>query len=237
MPPALFKNTLLKSLSPEVIERLSLRPVTFPREHEIEFPGTSIQALSFIEEGLASMSVGFSDGSEVEVGMFGYESVIGASALMGVKRSPNRVSIKIAGYGYSCPIEVARVEFELCGELQQMILRHLQAQLTLTAQTAACNAKHNIEQRLARWLLLCCDRTLRESYNLSQDALADMLGVTRPTISLAAGILKDEGLIDYSRGIIRIIDGSGLEKKACECYRTIKNHLDNYIEFDGGIAV
>jgi len=112
MPQILFKNTILKSLSPAVIERLALSPITLIRRQEIETTGTPIRNLIFIEEGIASTSVIFLDGSEVEVGMFGYESVIGMSALMGTKRSLNRVSTQIDGCGYASPIEVARKEFD-----------------------------------------------------------------------------------------------------------------------------
>ena len=112
------------------------------------------------------------------------------------------------------------------------MLRYVQAQLLQSAQSAACNAKHNMEQRLARWLLLCSDRVHTETFNLSHEFLADMLGSTRPTVSIAAGSLKEEGLIDYNRGVIRILDAKRLEERACECYQVIKNYLDNYAAFD-----
>jgi hypothetical protein len=111
----LLKTPLLKSLAPEIIARLELRLVAFELEHEIEFPGNSIEHLFFVEEGMASMTTTFKDGSQVEVGMFGYESVIGVSALMGTKQSLNRVYTQIAGHGYSCNVNVARKEFRLCG--------------------------------------------------------------------------------------------------------------------------
>jgi CRP-like cAMP-binding protein len=182
------------------------------------------------------MTATFEDGSQVEVGMFGYESVIGVSALMGTKRSLNRVYAQIPGSGYSCPVEAARQEFRLGGAFQSLALRYVQAQLLQATQSAGCNAKHNIEQRLARWLLLCADRTHNDTYRLSQEFLGDMLGSARPTVSLAAELLKEEGLIDYSRGVIRIIDAARLEKRSCECYRIIKDHLKNYTEFDSGIT-
>jgi CRP-like cAMP-binding protein len=231
-----FKNSLLRNLGVEDIQRLCLRPVTFELLHEIEFPGNPIDHLFFVEEGMASMTTTFGDGSQVEVGMFGYESVIGVSALMGTKRSLNRVYTQIPGFGYSSPVKVAREEFRRGGAFQNLALRYVQAQLLQATQSAGCNAKHNVEQRLARWLLLCADRAHSETYHMSQDFLADMLGSTRPTLSLVAGILKDERLIDYSRGVIRIVDAAGLEKKACECYHIIKDHLDNYAEFDSGIT-
>ena len=231
-----FKNSLLRSLGLLDVQRLCLHPVVFELMHEIEFPGSPINHLFFVEEGMASMTTTFGDGSQVEVGMFGHESVIGVSALMGAKRSLNRVYTQIAGHGYSCPVEVARAEFRRGGAFQNLALRYVQAQLLQATQSVGCNAKHNVEQRLGRWLLLCADRAHSDSYDLSQDFLGDMLGSSRPTVSLAAGLLKEERLIDYSRGVIRIIDVKRLEKRACECYRIIKDHLDNYTEFDSGIT-
>jgi CRP-like cAMP-binding protein len=227
-----FKNTLLKHLDKDVIERLALKPVTFEVMHEIEFPGCPIEHLFFVEEGMASMTATFNDGSQVEVGMFGYASVIGVPALMGTRLSLNRIYTQIEGRGFSCRIEAARTEFQRGEAFQALMLRYVQAQLVQAAQSAACNAKHNMEQRLARWLLLCSDRAHTETLKLSQEFLADMLGSTRPTVSIAAGTLKEEGLIDYNRGVIRILDAKSLEERACECYQTTKNYLDNYADFD-----
>jgi CRP-like cAMP-binding protein len=112
------------------------------------------------------------------------------------------------------------------------MLRYVQAQLVQAAQSAACNAKHNMEQRLARWLLPCTDRAHAETLKLSQKFLADMLGSTRPTVSIAAGTLREEGLIDYNRGVIRILDAKRLEERTCECYHVIKDYLDNHSDVD-----
>ena len=232
-----FKNSLLRNLDTEVVTHLCLHPVTFELGHEIEFPGTPIDYLYFVEEGMASMTTTFKDGSQVEVGMFGYEGVIGVSALMGTKRSLNRVYTQIAGHGYSSPVEIARKEFDLGGDFQSLALKYVQTQLVQAAQSAGCNAKHNLEQRLARWLLLCADRAHTNSFKMPQEFLADMLGTTRPTVSLAAGHLKEKELIDYNRGLIHILDVAGLETEACECYRIIRDHLDNYAEFESGIMV
>jgi CRP-like cAMP-binding protein len=230
----IFRNSILKTVDREVVARLCLHPVVFEVEHELEFPGQPIDHLFFVEEGMASMTTTFLDGSQVEVGMFGFEGVIGISALMGTKRSLNRVYTQIPGHGYSCAIEVARREFELGGEFQSLALRYVQSQLLQAAQSAGCNAKHDLDQRLARWLLLCADRAHSNVFALSQEFIADMLGSTRPTVSTAAGLLKESGLIQYSRGVIRLLDVAKLEARACECYRVIKDHLDNYTEFDSG---
>ena len=223
---------MLRRLSADVVDRLNLHPVVFEVGHEIEFPGKPIHRLFFVEEGMASMTNTFDDGSQVEVGMFGYESVIGVSALMGTRRSLNRVYTQIAGRGYSSAIGLARQEFRLGGDFQTLALRFVQAQLVTSAQSTGCNAKHDVEQRLARWLLLCADRTHSNDYDMSQEFLADMLGSTRSTVSVAAAILKAEGLISYVRGKIHILDILRLEARSCECYRIIKNHLDSYTDFD-----
>ena len=236
MRTSTYKNTLLKALEGDVIERLRLQPVKFELKHEIEIPGNPIDHLYFLEEGMASMTTTFKDGSQVEVGMFGYESVIGVSALMGTKKSLNRVYTQIAGRGYSCRAEDARREFRLGGGFQFLALRYVQAQLVQAMQSAVCNAKHSFEQRLARWLLLCADRAHTDTFKISHEFLANMLGGRRPTITTTAGILKRKGLIEYTRGEIRILDTPGLTKASCECYRIIKDHLDNYTEFDSAIT-
>src|ERR1700684_2571944 len=141
-----FKNSLLKALDGDIIERLRLQPVKFELKHEIENPGEPIGHVYFLEEGMASMTTTFKDGSQVEVGMFGYESVIGVSALMGTKESLNRVDTQIAGWGYRCRFEVAAREFERCGPFQRLALRYVQAQLVQSAQSSGCNAEHGYEQ-------------------------------------------------------------------------------------------
>jgi|ERR1035437_6241996 CRP-like cAMP-binding protein len=231
-----FKNSILKALDADTVRRLSLRPVKFEVMREIEYPGIPINHLYFLEEGMASMTTTFGDGAQVEVGMFGYESVIGVSALMGTKRSLNRVYTQIAGHGYSCRVEAARSEFGLGGDFNKLTLRYVQAQLVQAMQSAGCNAQHNFEQRLARWLLICADRAHTNAFKMSHEFLAQMLGGSRPTVTVTAGILKEKGLIKYSRGKIQILDVARLTKAACECYSVIKHHLDSYTEFDTGIT-
>jgi CRP-like cAMP-binding protein len=227
-----YNNTLLKSFDEELIRRLQLKRVNFKVGWEMEFPGKRVEQLFFLEEGMASMTVTFKNGSQVEVGMFGYESVAGVSALMGTKQSLNRVYTQISGWGYGCRVELAQAEFDRCGTFQRRTLRYVQAQLVQAMQSAGCNAKHSFEQRLARWLLICSDRVHRDHFKISQEFLAHMLGGTRPTVTLAAGNLKRAKLIEYTHGKIQIVDRAGLERRSCECYQAIKNHLADYEAFD-----
>jgi CRP-like cAMP-binding protein len=229
LPASLFTNKLLCSLDASTIERLRLRPVDLELRQEIASVGSKIDELVFIEEGMCSMTASFEDGSEVEVSIFGYESVIGLAALMGSRQSLNRIYMQLPGRGFSCPLKAASKEFGLCGHFQRLALRNVQAQLTQSMQYAGCNAKHSIKQRLARWLLICADRARSDRFSISHAFLADMLGSTRPTVSVAAGSLKARRLIEYSRGTVSILDRNGLERKACECYGVVKDQLDNSV--------
>ena len=231
MTTRIFQNSLLQAFSPGLVERLQLQPITFELNHEIEYPGRTIDHLYFVEEGMASQTTTFRDGSQVEVGMFGFESVIGVSALMGTRRSLNRIYTQIAGSGYSTSIAKARREFQLGGNFQHLCLCYVQAQLLQAMQSAGCNARHDVEQRLCRWLLLCADRAHTTTFRMPHQFLADMLGSTRPTVTHAAIVLKDLGLIRYSRGLIEILDVAGLQARACECYQAVRQHLQNPEEF------
>jgi len=230
--PGEHTNTVLRAMGGEALERLRLRPVKFDVGYELEYPGKPIERVFFVETGMASITTTFADGEQVEVGMFGFEGIVGVSALMGTKRSLNRVYTQIAGTGFWTPVESARLEFARGGVFQTLALGYVQSQLLQAMQSAGCNARHSLEQRLARWLLICADRANSSSFELSQEYLALMLGATRSTVSGAAGALKASGLVSYQRGKLRILDAAGLEKRACECYLTIKNHLDNCAEFD-----
>lgn len=232
-----YKNAVLRALDPETIVRLALQPVSFAVEHEIEFPGDPIRHLYFVEEGMASITTTFSNGAQVEVGMFGYESIIGVSALMGTKRSLNRVYTQIAGRGYSCSLEAASREFKRGETFQSLALRYVQTQLVQAMQSAGCNAQHEVDQRLARWLLICADRAQTTTFKMSHEYLAHMLGNSRPSVSQAAAMLKEEGLIEYTRGVIYIPDTKRLEAKACECYHVIKDDIDNYLEFESTTSI
>ncbi len=237
MPEHSYRNTLLRHLDAETVKRLQLRRVELPVMHRLEHPGSRIEQVFFIEEGIGSMTTRFEDGMQVETSMFGYESAVGVSALMGTKRSLNAIFMQLAGFGYTSAVKTAQQEFQRGGRFQQLALRYVQAQLTLSIQNAACNAVHTHEQRLARWLLICCDRARRRHLEMAQEFVSQMLGSTRSTVSIAASSFKAKGLIDYSRGAIRIINSEGLEREACECYRVVREHLENFADFDTGFTV
>jgi CRP-like cAMP-binding protein len=225
-----FKNVILRRLSREVIDRLELQRVELPVNREIEFPGSGIANLVFIEEGIASMTVTFEDGFEVEVALAGPESILGTSSMMGTRRSLNRVYMQIGGYGYSSVMAVATKEFKRADQFHDLTLRYLQAQFIQSAQTAGCNARHTVEQRMARWLLLCADRVGDNLLPLSHEYMADMLGVTRSSVTLVAGRLQERHLIEYTRGKIKLIDHAGLENLSCECYRVVRDHLRSFAD-------
>ncbi len=165
MEQAHFRNTILSRLDLGALQRLSLVPVQFELGHEIEYPGNPINHLFFVEEGMASMTTNFEDGAQVEVSMFGYESIIGVSALMGSRQSLNRVYTQVEGRGFLSPVAAARVEFKRGELFQELALRYVHAHLVQTAQSAGCNAEHHLEQRLARWLLITADRATRTPFS------------------------------------------------------------------------
>ena len=231
-----FTNGLLHKFDPETIARLHLRKVDLPANREIEYPGRPIEHLYFLEDGIASMTTTFKDGFEVEVALAGTEAILGTSVLMGTRRSLNRVYMQIAGHGYEMPASTAAIEFKRGGIFQDLALRYLQAQFIQSAQTAGCNARHSVEQRLARWLLLCADRNAGRMLPLSHEYMADMIGAKRSTVTVVAIRLQQLNLIHYKRGKIDLLDLKGLELLACECYAVVKAHLTNLAEYDAGVG-
>jgi CRP-like cAMP-binding protein len=228
--PVVFRNKLLLALEPEITDRLELRALELPTGQEIENPRRPIDALIFIENGIGSMTTTFQDNFQVEVGLFGHESVMGGSALIGTKLSLNKVYMQMGGHGFSCPTDLALTEFSRFGRFHDVVLRYQQALLVQACQSVGCMAHHGIAQRLSRWLLLCADRSQSSVLQLTHEYLGDMLGTNRSTVSTAAAQLQSERLIEYSRGKVTIIDRKKLEARSCECYRIVKDHLDNYLE-------
>jgi CRP-like cAMP-binding protein len=225
-PPAQhFKNRVLASLPKAEINRLAphLSAVTLKQGHSL-LDGKATHAY-FLEEGMASVVITVANGDTVEVGVVGIDGVVGVPILLGTGSTPGRTFIQIAGSGFRIGAKVLKEEFERPGELRRYLQRYLQAYFVQTAQTAACNRLHRIEERLARWLLACHDRMAADLLRLTHDFLGQMLGAPRTTVTLAARLLHEGGLINYSRGLVTILDRAGLEKTACECHRTVRDEF------------
>jgi CRP-like cAMP-binding protein len=179
----------------------------------------------FLEEGMASVVVGTTNGNTVEVGMVGIDGVVGVPLLLGAGSAPGRTFMQIAGSGFRIEAQALKDEFERPGQLRQYLQKYVLGLMVQTAQTAACNRLHNIEERLARWLLTCRDRVDSDRLNLTHDFLGQMLGAPRTTVTLAAGLLHRAGMIDYTRGVVTIQDRKALENTACECYRIVRDEF------------
>ena len=225
---SMYKNRILASLSRTEIARLApyLLPLDLPSGKTLLDPGQEITYAYFLETGLASVVVVMANGNMVETGITGNDGFVGFAALLGTKTIPTRTFMQIPGNGFKIKAQHLVDEFERSGTLQKKINRYFQANLVLTAQTAACNRLHDIAERLARWLLMCHDRMDSDTFSITHEFLGHMLGTPRSTVTLAAGILHKAGLIDYSRGKVIIRDRKGLEKAACECYQTIRKEFE-----------
>jgi CRP-like cAMP-binding protein len=223
-----YKNQILASLPKAEISRLAphLSPVTLDVGKSLLFPDTEITHAYFIESGLASVVVEMANGNTVETGITGKEGMIGIPVLLDTKSMPSRTFMQIAGAGFKIDADRLKKEFEKSDQLRKLVNSYLQAYLVQTAQTAACNRLHDIAPRLARWLLMCHDRMESSTFSITHEFLGHMLGTPRSTVTLAAGILHKNGLVDYSRGKIHIRERKGLEKAACECYQTIRDEFD-----------
>ena len=168
------------------------------------------------------------DGKEVGLSIVGDESVLGERAIFKEGFFIIRCEMLTAGSGHKMSPEVFREEFERGGALHDLVLNRIEARITESAQTALCNQLHTMEQRLSRWLLVFADRLHNEELNATQEHMADLLGVRRASVTEAAVELREAGLIEYSRGLITIINRAGLEEKACECYQVIKEAVETF---------
>lgn len=193
-------------------------------------PLERMRYLYFLQDGVASIVAPFENGSEVEVGMVGPEGVVGGSLLMGVDRGPNRTFIQLPGRGHRIKAEAMLRLFNENGTIQQSLLHAVQAYSVQVEQTAACNRAHNIEERLARWLLMSHDRMGDRAENppvpITHELMSRMLGARRSTVTIAAGLLQRGNFIRYQRGLVKIMDRKGLEDVACECYSIVRTEAD-----------
>jgi CRP-like cAMP-binding protein len=166
------------------------------------------------------------NGSAVEIGTVGYEGLSTVDLIMGSELAIETTICQIPGTALRMPAETFREMTAEDTPLRWLALRYLQAYLSQVSQSAACNRLHSLEARMARWLLMSHDRMRRQDFTLTQEYLATMLGVQRPSLSVAAGALQRAGIIDYQRGRMRILDREALEKTSCECYRTVQSHFE-----------
>lgn len=185
----------------------------------VYFPTTSIVSLLYVLE----------DGASAEIAVTGNEGIVGISLFMGGDTTPSRAVVQSAGHGYRLRADLLKAEFNRAGPVLRLLLRYTQALITQMTQTAVCNRHHDIEKQLCRWLLLSLDRLSSNSLTMTQELIANMLGVRREGVTEAAGKLQRAGLIHYSRGHIDVLDRPGLEKAVCECYGVVKQEYDRLL--------
>lgn len=217
-----FRNRVLSSLPESDLKRMMrfLAPVTL-NQHDVLLDGKTSFGY-FLEEGIASVVVALENGSSVEVGIVGFEGVVGVPILLGAPPAADRTFMQIAGSGFRIPAAQLKAEFERGGELRSRVQRYMQAFFAQTAQSAACNRLHSIEERLARWMLSCHDRVEQDELRLTHEFLGQMLGAPRSTVTLAAGLLQRAGMIEYKRGVVTVKNRGQLEGAACECYEVVR---------------
>jgi CRP-like cAMP-binding protein len=228
-------NRILNALSRSEYERLvqHLEPVTLWAGEVLYQPDQPITHVYFPNRGTVSLVSTFEGGESVEVGMAGNEGMFGVCVFLGTISTPLLAQVQIAGDGLRMRAEVLKKEFKKGGQLQDLLLRYTQAFITQIAQGAACNRAHDIDGRLAKWLLMCQDRSHSKDLELTHDFIAMMLGTRRAGVTQAAGALKQKGLINYRRGQITITDREGLEALSCECYPLVKKEFARLISGNG----
>jgi len=220
-------NRILNALSRPEFEELSehLDPVNFSSGEILYRPEQPITHVYFPDRGTVSLVSTFEDGATVEVGMVGNEGMFGVCVFLGTVATPLLAQVQLPGHGLRMRADVLRREFLKGGQLQDLLLRYTQAFITQVAQTAACNRAHQMEGRLAKWLLMCGDRAQSKELRLTQEFIAQMLGTRRAGVSDTAYQFKEAGLISYRRGDMTIVDRAGLEALSCECYPLMKKEF------------
>jgi CRP-like cAMP-binding protein len=230
------RNRLLAALPPDVYLRIapSLELVPLKLKQMLHKPGEPIRHVYFPEGGFCSIVTVLEDGNMVEVATIGNEGMVGASVVLNDTPPPSASMVQgEAEACYRMSLEAFRSETDRRGPFYDIVTRFVQALVGFVMQSTACNAVHSVEQRLARWLLMARDRMGSENFPLTQEFAAMMLGATRPTVTVAAGMLQRAGLITYHRGHVTIVDGPQLERTSCECYRTTTALLRRVTETPG----
>jgi len=226
------ENHILAALPAEDYERLSphLESVELHHSQILYKAGGSMDYVYFPSNSMVSLISQLSDGSNVEIGITGYEGMVGVSSVLGVDKSPHEAMVQIPDGAVRMKASVLIEEFKRGGAMQESVLRYIQMLLLQTGQIAACNRLHSIGERLARWLLMSHDRCRCDELPFTQEFLAIMLGIRRAGVTEAAIILQTEGYINYRRGHINILDRPGLEDFTCECYEIVKAEFDRVVD-------
>jgi CRP-like cAMP-binding protein len=221
------RNRLLAALPPEVLDRLwpKLHSIELPFNESVQLEDSPVDAVLFPESGMVSLLATLEDGEQVEVGVAGREGLVGLPLLLGDDRSFVEGRVQMQGTALRIGAAGLRAELEGSAVLRGALLRYALAFHAQVTRTAACNARHAIEQRLARWLLIAHDRAEADDFPMTHEFLSLMLGVRRPGVTIAAGMLQRAGLIHYARGRMVITDRPGLEAASCECYHTVRQEF------------
>jgi CRP-like cAMP-binding protein len=226
-------NQLLAALPAEVYARLlpHLELIAMPLGWVLYESGAHLSYLYFPTTSIVSVLYVMESGASAEIAITGNEGLVGISLFMGGESTPSWAVVQSAGNGYRLKASILKSEFALFGEFAHLALRYTQALITQMAQTAVCNRDHSVDQQLCRWLLLSLDRLPNNELIMTQELIANMLGVRRVGVTEAAGKLQAARLIHYHRGRITILDRAGLEARSCECYQVVKRECDRLLAY------
>jgi CRP-like cAMP-binding protein len=227
------QNHLLAALADADYQRLlpELELTPMPLGWALYESGGHMNYLYFPTSSLVSLLYVMENGAPAEIAITGNCGLVGIALFMGGETTPSRAVVQSAGHGYRLRASTAKKEFALGSNLQHLALRFTQALITQMAQTAVCNRHHSLDQQLCRWLLLSIDRLAGDELIMTQELIANMLGVRREGVTEAAGQLQDAGLIQYRRGHIKVLDRAGLEQRVCECYAVVKKEYDRLLPY------
>jgi CRP-like cAMP-binding protein len=224
-------NHLLASLPEPDYQRLAvqLERVPMPLGMAVYESGGAQGFVYFPADSIVSLLYVLEDGASTEIAVTGNEGLVGISLFMGGESTPSRAVVQSAGHGFRVRGAALKRVFESSGNVQHLLLRFTQALITQMTQTAVCNRHHAVDQQLCRWLLLMLDRLSSSEVLMTQELIANMLGVRREGVTEAAGKLQDEGLIEYRRGRIRVLDRRRLEARVCECYSVVRREYERLL--------
>jgi len=230
-PPDPRQNHLLAALPRDEYARLfpHLERVPMPLGQVLYEPGIQMRHVYFPTTSIVSRLCVMEDGASAEIAVVGNEGIVGVSLFMGGETTPSRAVVQSAGHAYRLKGQLLKDQFYRAGPMQRLLLRYTQALLTQMAQTAVCNRHHSVDQQVCRWLLLRLDRLPSSELVMTQELIANMLGVRRERVTEAAGHLQKAGLIEYHRGHITVLDRPGLEARSCECYAVVKKEFDRLL--------